>query len=185
MSKQIQFGVGLVVLGLAAGVAGCGSGNEPLSILGDPAASQIGVLALPYTLTLGGVEVLPSTVTGYQALNTSRDGFDINSTSGESAQLLAAATGVVTAIDSSSITILHNTHVSSRYVYLASETPAVRVGDYVLAGTRLVSFTTGVNPLVVRFSVLVDGVAVCPYSYFTDTAKTTLNSKLSSFPCIQ
>lgn len=155
----------------------CGQGNEPLSILGDPNARLVDSFALPYNAVSGGVgggAVVLSQYAPFVASNAAFDGIDFVPQIQGAYQVLAPGTGVVTEVDSASITILHNVRVSSRLSKLSST--SVRVGDYVTAGSVVgATTTTGVSTSLAHLSVFVDGAVTCPYSYLVLSAKALLN----------
>jgi hypothetical protein len=169
-----------LIAALTTVLTGCGSGNEPLSVLGDPNASLAGTLAVPYASTTGTAITL-SNLTPFTASTATADGFDFLYNLAGTYQVLAPMTGIVTSVDSASLTILHNVHVSSRLSRLSTP-PNVRVGDYVNAQTVVGSTAiTSSNFNLVHLTVLLDGVATCPYGYLTDDFKTVVNRALHDF----
>ncbi|MGK5085850.1 hypothetical protein WDW37_21380 [Bdellovibrionota bacterium FG-1] len=182
MNRRVRQWAGASLLGFCLTGMGCGSGNEPLSLLGNPGTRLNDSLVLPYNAAsggVGGVAIDLWSVTPFSASQVSADGFDFIYHISGSYAILAPWGGLVTAVDTASVTIWHNVHVSTRLSRMTSA-PSVRVGDLITAGTQL--STTAINsPSVnnlVHFSVLVDGVAVCPYGYLAPTAKTPLNTVL-------
>ncbi|MGK5084670.1 hypothetical protein WDW37_15350 [Bdellovibrionota bacterium FG-1] len=182
MNQRVRQWVGAGVFGCCLTWISCGSGSEPLALLGDPGARFNDSLVLPYNAAsggVGGVAIDLWSVTPFSASQASADGFDFIYHVSGSYAILAPWGGLVTAVDTASVTIWHNVHVSTRLSRMTSA-PSVRVGDFIAAGTQL--STTAINsPSVnnlVHFSVLVDGVAVCPYGFLAPTAKTSLNTVL-------
>ncbi|MGK5088399.1 M23 family metallopeptidase [Bdellovibrionota bacterium FG-2] len=155
----------LVMLGASA----CGTaGNEPMSTLGDPNKTFVGEIALPVAVTSF------NTLTPFSA---STDGFELNNTLAVavSQNVAAPLAGYVSGIDSTQIVIVHNAHVATRLSRLASV--SVRIGDYVSAG-QVVGTSAATGGIVVRLAVIVDGVAVCPYSYLSASARSDINSRI-------
>lgn len=171
--KSVAGGLAVCVL-----FAGCGSGLEPISVLGDPSQSLVGTIALPIASNVFNT-VAP--------FSSSNDGFDYSYTLGRlptvtatSVVYSAPANGWVTAIDSSSgfpiITLFHNSHLSTRIKIFT--TTNVRVGDFVTAGQALGTLTLNLLTAtsLLHLSVIADGAVVCPYSYLNTAARTDSNT---------
>lgn len=170
----------LLVLPLFLVLAACGSGVDPVSILGDTVSTPS--LALPVTnVNIGQVK-------GFSALV---DGFEFLSATNAGQNVTAPAEGTIIAIDNDgtnySVTVMHN----SRFITRLSMMPVtqssvlVRVGDRVPAGQPLATVTVGLNSTVARLSVFVNGAAVCPDSYLQSNARTDINLKFAGiYPCL-
>ncbi len=148
----------------------CGTaGNEPMSVLGDPNKSLVGEITLPIAVTsFATLTSFSSTTDGFELLNLNAIGV--------SQSIAAPLGGYVSGIDSTQIVIVHNSHVSTRLSRLASV--VVRVGDYVTAG-QVLGTSAVTSGIVVRLAVMVDGVAVCPYSYLSASARSDINSRIA------
>ncbi len=140
---------------------GCANGSDPLTALGDPSVTP--ALALPFTLT-------SATVTSQTEFTAATPYFEW--TFG-TAVPTAPAAGIVTAVDATasaaSVTIYHNAHVTTQVSKLLSI--SVRVGDVLAAGQSLGGVT-----LTARFTVFLDGSAVCPLTYLGTESRTVVNA---------
>ena len=171
MIKKLFSTLGMT-LGATYLLAACGQGLDPIDLMGDPTQSQIGVLSLPIAASTSGFA-------SFIPFSSSNPGFTLNTNTGftqYATQIVAPGTGVVAIADigGQSVTIEHTIHVRSR---ITGVTSSVQVGNYVYAGTQIgTAVSSGTN---IQFSVLVDGVAVCPLSYLTTAARVQLTT--SSF----
>lgn len=162
----------LFIFTLLAGLISCGNGTDPTNILGDP--NQIPSLSLPVTVT---------NFTNYvqqYAPSTGHDGFDFP-TFTQSVAVVAPAPGVIARVDKvneiATVTIFHSSRFASRIANIAS---SIRVGDTV-AQNQTIGTTTAYT---LRFSFLVNGVTVCPYSYLNGDALKTISNAFGSYaPC--
>ena len=149
----------------------CGSGNDPMTLLGDP--SVMPELALPLS-SVNVIDPYSSTTEGfvfYAPITT---------------PVLAPVSGVITDVNTSldgnavAITIVSNAEVYTRIRRLTSPS-SLRVGDYVAANQQIGTFST----TSVIVSVYVDGTLKCPYSYFTQDARTSMNGHFSAVAICQ
>lgn len=168
--------VAMSVLVVSFLVSGCGSGVEPLNAIGDP--TRVPEIAMP----LASGNFNPGLITPFSAGN---DGFSIISTA-LNAPVLAPISGFVTGVDISTgtVTIYATPRFSARVVNVQNA-GAIRLGDYVTAGQS--SLGTATIGTTVRFSVILDGAAVCPYSYLSTDTRTSINTMLQNTvqrPCI-
>jgi murein DD-endopeptidase MepM/ murein hydrolase activator NlpD len=181
-----------LLCGCTIAISGCGSGNEPFSMLQDP--SGVPGLSIPLPVNTF------ASVTGFGAQSAYTgggitDGFEFNYTtfSGQP-NVTAPGPGTVTQIDPNldaglyAVTIFHNAHLTSRVSRISAVT--VRTGDFVNTGE--VIGTLGLYTVIstlprVRLAVYVDGgAATCPLSYLTATARAQFTSSFGgNFPCPQ
>jgi hypothetical protein len=159
MRREASLFVGLVIVGLL----GCGQGTDPLTLAGDPTNISPGLsLPLPSSVSI-------TSFTPYGQSGT--DGFTLTYYSAVQGQAIAVdtpGTGLVSAVDTAgaSVTILHNYHVSSRVTGI---TPSVVLGTYVTSNQQI-GVVSNINSQI-RFSVYVNGTAVCPLSYLSPSAR--------------
>lgn len=178
MKSNIRLSFAALVL-----LAGCGAGNEPMSILGDPSQSlgaAVGLtgpgLAMPLSATTmgggayGSQGFTPySTSTPYIALQNT--GFTSQTT------ILAPGTGVVVDISNQGITIFHNAHVISKVTGIIS---TVQVGAYVTLGSVVgTAVATGFSNPIIKFYVYADGLPVCPLTYLNEAGRLQIKSAIS------
>jgi len=169
----------LVCLGAVA----CGQGQEPIANLGDPSQSLGPGLALPMSVT--GL-----TFNTFVPFSSAKPSWGLTGAyTGLVTPIVAPGTGFVMTADSASqtVSILHNSHI---YTKVVGVIPAgVTVGSYVAGGSQIGTVANGFN--TITFSVYADGVAVCPLSYLTSTARGQLltsfynASVFNSNPCQQ
>ncbi len=180
MKSNIRLSLAALVL-----LTGCGAGNEPMSILGDPSQSlgaAVGLtgpgLAMPLSATAMGVGgytsqgFIPySTSTPYIALQNTL--FSTQTT------ILAPGTGLVVDISNQGITIFHNAHVISKVTGIIN---TVQVGAYVtlgsVVGTAIATAGFGSNPII-KFYVYADGLPVCPLTYLNEAGRLQLKAAIS------
>jgi hypothetical protein len=161
----------------------CG-GNDPFQILGDSSQGTSAGLNLP---------VDPSLIASVTPFSTSFDGIGIGYNNlGTVATVAAPLAGLVVNVDPGlnpgfvALTIYHNARLTSRLAFLQITT--VRQGDYVNTGDIIASIpTSGFGLTGLKFSVFVDGSStpVCPFSYLSQSARTTYTQKFGgAFPCL-
>jgi hypothetical protein len=181
MKFDIRLSLMVVVL-----LAGCGSGNEPMSILGDPSQSLGGAvgsvgpgLALPINPTTGlyssATQITPFSATNpYLGLTSSFYTIQVS--------ILAPGTGTVVDISNQSVSIFHNAHIITKVTGIIT---SVQVGSYVIQGqvigTALPSanYGNGVNPTL-KFYVYADSIPVCPLTYLNSAGRTQLATAYSA-----
>ncbi|MEO5969813.1 MAG: hypothetical protein ABIQ95_07780, partial [Bdellovibrionia bacterium] len=131
MKCNIRFSLVALVL-----MTGCGAGNEPMSILGDPSQSlgaavgAVGAgLALPIAPSnnafTGNLTITPFTTANPFVGLQSTTAYNNN------IAVLAPGTGVIADISNQSVTIFHNAHIISRVLGVLT---SVQVGAYVVQG---------------------------------------------------
>jgi hypothetical protein len=181
MRRELLASAGIL---LAFG-AGCG-GNDPFQVLGDASVGTSQGLNLP---------VDPNLIQTVTPFSSSQDGIGIgyNSGFGTTATVSAPLAGLVVNVDNTlnpgfvAITIYHNARLTSRLAFLQITT--VRQGDFVNTGDIIASIpSSGFGLTGLKLSVFVDGAstATCPFSYLSQTARTTYTQKFgSAFPCLQ
>jgi hypothetical protein len=176
MKCSIRFSFVALVL-----MTGCGSGNEPMSILGDPtqslgaAVGAVGAgLALPIATSTGLYSSI--VITPFTTANPFI-GLQSNSYT-NSIAVLAPGTGTVVDISNQSVTIFHNAHVISRVLGVLTN---VQVGAYVTQGATIgTALTTtqygqyfGGSPTL-KLYVYADNIPVCPITYLNLAGRTAL-----------
>lgn len=171
MTSKTQLWIGIA---LAFAFVSCGQGTEPLSTLGSPTQANGPGLSFPVPLN-STFSLLP--------YSSSTNGLVLENQV-VTTQVKAPASGLVVSISSgsSSITIQHTVHVAS--VITNINIGSVQVGTYVSTGQYIGNVSFAGN---LTFSVLVDGVYVCPFSYLSSAARQSVYSTYSgSFtnPCI-
>ena len=171
MSTSFKRSMKIISAGLAvAALAGCGSGNEPIGALGDPTARI--ELAMPLAFANYSAPIIPFTAAAPSITLTY---------SVPSQPITAPAAGIVTAADiaSGTVTIFHNTHLTTTLVGVGSL--LFRVGDFVTAGQQIGTIATFLN---LKVSTVQDGVAVCPQSFLNSADRIQLASKTTTGnPC--
>jgi len=167
---------------LITGMIGCGSGREPMSILGDPSQSLGGSpgaagpgLALPINPTANlygsGSAFSPYTASnpfiGLQSQNY------LSTTS-----INAPGAGVVIDITNQSVSIYHNAHVISKVTGITTN---IQVGAYVTQGQSVgfalpstTFFQTAGQYPTLKFYVYADGMPVCPLTYLNAAGRAQL-----------
>ena len=163
----------LAVLGtLAAAASGCGSGNDPLLMLGDPGA--VPSLGLPSTSIVFG-----------SAFSTSQDCLMVSALAG--LPIVTPAAGQVAKIEQVtmpftgySISIYHSAILTTRITIPISLATNVRVGDYLGEGQNIVSALVG--PQNVCMAVIFNSTSVCPVGFLKSSARLLL---VGTSPCIQ
>lgn len=155
-------------------LSGCG-GSHPVDVLGDP--NQDIKLSLP--MNLADISLIDEYTTNapyftLQYLNTFQSTVVYSSGAGTVSEVKTVDNAGYT------ITIFHNTHITSQISHLGSST--VREGDKVDVGTMLGISYSGLQ--TVLLSIYYDGLQVCPYSYLTDDARAIVNQKIiGNVPC--
>jgi hypothetical protein len=167
----------LVLLGAAAAFSAC-AGNDPLSLLptGTPQ------LALP--VAEGIISTAPTYSYNSSVSNgplSEGFGFEAGTVLSAGQSILSPAEGVVTKVDSGfepgyvAVTIYHGPRLTTRLSHLAVS--VVNAGAFVHVGD-IVGTSASSNTFPARLTLLTvffDGAKVCPYSYFTPTARRFMN----------
>lgn len=174
--RSISFPIFLVVV--AATASACGQASDPVSAIGDPQAAV--VLQSPVDTNLSVTQFLP-----YTASHPSFE-WSVASTVGGSAPVaVVPASGVVTEVDATanaaSVTIFHNSRVTSKISRLASV--SLRVGDVVKAGETAgtLAANTAQN---LQLTVYQDKATICPLSFLNDLARGFVQQfSVNQFPC--
>jgi hypothetical protein len=157
-----RFVRGIFAIGVLSSFLLSGCGNSPLGSLGD-ASSIPSNLSLPVALVNGSFSGVGSS----ELQSASAWRFNSVTTTP-----VAPAAGLVVEISGTSLTVLHSARLASRFTGIQGV--AFRAGDYVDAGRQL-STNTFVNSTF-TYSVLLDGVAVCPLSYLSASARSGVAS---------
>jgi len=141
-------------------VAGCGTANDPMGLLGDATrAPALNVLWNSTTAASFAAAQFTSAL-GYMTITVTNG------------VVLAPAAGVVQEATTTSVTIYHSALVTTT---LSNFTPSVRNGDYVAAGSAL----SGTVNAVVQFATYLNGGAVCPYSLMSSDGRTLMSAKVN------
>jgi hypothetical protein len=159
---------GLALLALAALTTACG--NSPLGML-ETDKTEIPTLGLPIAI---------DNSTAYFASGTDLTRSDyfvfVLNTGFSSITPVAPAAGVVIEQTGDTVILMHSARLSTRISNISAQT--VRVGDYLAQGQQLsaTQFTgwQGGNSAGFRFEVLLDGKAVCPWSFFSTQTRLNL-----------
>jgi hypothetical protein len=151
----------LAGLALVLATAGCGNGNDPLTITGT--GGELISISLP------GESAIIGTTNVQYALANSPDYYTV--TFSTIATVTAPANGFVENLEADSsvgqaVTIYHNSHFKSRISL--PNTATVRTGDYVTAGSQIGTINAGG---VIRYSLIQDGALTCPYGYMTQASR--------------
>lgn len=146
--------------GLLLGLSACGQGIDPLTGLSSVDPLSVGQSSLAFPLLPVGSSFF--TV----QFNSGNEWILVGGYIGTQAK--AAAAGVVVSVDTTQVTILHNSRLSTR---IGGITPSgITLGSYVVQG-QVVGVVASLTSSGVPFAVLVDNVTVCPLSFMTSTAR--------------
>jgi hypothetical protein len=152
------------------GLASCGTGTDPTTLLGDPAvlpemglplSTSVITTITPYGAGIDGFQFMPNAISQPVAAPVGGTIVDLNTTLNEGYY---------------AVTIMSSPRMVVRVSRLAP-TYSVRVGDVVSAG-QLIGTTSSTAAVAVQVTAWLDGVLVCPYSYFTQDARTQINPRL-------
>ena len=167
----------MVLAGMWAVVSACGTGQDPLAVaLGNPNVLPVAMMSLPLASNVSGV----SLQTPFSATNPNFTLYSPSYTGGTTA-VLAPITGLVTQVDTAaqSVTIMANSRVSVQLSGVSGS--SIIPGSYVVqdATVGIASTTFG----SVKFAVLFDGVAVCPLTWLSASARSKMLAYSALSPC--
>ena len=136
----------------------------------------MGTLRLPVTDVATNIS---GSINPFVGTSTTQDRFIFTVTGAVTVSATAPGAGVVSAADSTSVTLFHSSRLSSK-VSGTSFTPSVRVGDYVAASGTIGTVT---NLTALNYFVYVDGTVACPYSLIPQSDRSAVNLKFAAMPC--
>lgn len=160
MKKNLSKIFLILALASTSTLQSCGTGVDPL-VLFDEALPELQPIISSGSVSGSWLSQ------GYSATNP----YWIFTGTFFSGNFLSPAQGVVTALDTNSITIMHSGRLATRIVGLQSIN--VRVGDTIAAGQALAFFLGGAT---LELHVFLDGRAVCPLSFLSQTFRTGMLS---------
>lgn len=162
MKKNASLTIGILIGALATAIpftfTSCGQLNAPLGVLGD--SDSVPELGLPFT----------SSFYTFGTTNLSSSSAFVIGLSGATVPIAPAA-GIVVSYDGTTMMIQHSNRLTSRLTNIPQ--PIIRVGDYVSTGQQLSSLNFSVTTF--SYSVLLDGKTVCPWSFFSTSARGILS----------
>ncbi len=154
-------------------ISACGTGNDPVVVLGDPSVTP--TLALPFS-----TNVTVGTPTYYTSANPT---FQWTFSTNTSISITSPSAGLITAVDTTpelaSVTIQHTPRFSTRLRKMG--TVIGKVGDFIAQGSPVGVMGTG---LQLEMTFYRDGATICPYTYFTGDSLNYINTRTSGYlPC--
>lgn len=163
--KKISLSV--VLFAQSFWMQGCGTGVDPLILFDD---------SLP---TLGPITSGSIAGSFLTQVYTEANPYWIFNNASFAGNFLAPANGVVTEITTNSISILHSARILSKIEGFSSIN--VRLGDTVYAEQALAFFIGGTP---VKFQVFLDGNAICPLSFLSQSFRASMiNFNAGAGPC--
>ncbi len=153
------------LMSLSIASFGCGTGIDPL-VLFDDSIPELGPI-ISSSFVGSWVTVPFSASNPFWVMSQASFGVG---------NFLAPQRGVVTELGTDSISIIHSGRIATKIVGLTSIN--IRVGDTVTAGQALALFIGSGNA---EFHVYLDGNAVCPLSFLSQTFRQGFGS--FSSPC--
>lgn len=161
----------LVLVLTASALSACGTYRDPLAMMADPSKN-----AIPQNMSLPVNQSF--SFTGY--VKGSHEAFTFYNSGWFGVQVVAPISGTIIENINNSITIRHNQNLSVKVSGVWSQ---FRPGEYLANGNILGTTLPNVAGSI-EFYVYVNGVAVCPLTFFTTTARQQiLNVAMGTNPC--
>ncbi len=153
-----------VLFGFLLGSPGCGN-VDPLSVFGDtnpPALEPI------FAFGTGGPAIVVNGFTSQSPYWAFTQGFFFGGNVLAPAKGVVSSLGTDTATNSTFVTIAHSGRLATR---IAGVIPTVRSGDMVVSGQIIGTF---VGSGMVTLQVLLNGSAVCPLSFISQSFRSQI-----------